>query len=142
MTRPSSRSAGLVAAANLSTTIGAGTHLGGGASRDVQFSSDEAAAYYVQNRLQGSLVQELGERWDVGVRAEKVRLDYADAASRTADRPPEHISTVTATMGFHFSNGLRVGIDVEGTRRNVTGDPFRYYRTRRIFTSISKPIGF
>jgi hypothetical protein len=134
---------GAVAFVDLSTRIGSATRIGAGGGRDVVFSSDAVSPYYVQNGAHVSLTQGLGDRWDISVLAERATLDYArDTATSLPLRSPERVSSVRGSLGYHFAGGLRVGIDVEVMRRAAEPDVHRSYNTRRIITSLSKPLGF
>jgi hypothetical protein len=133
---------GLVVDVGLSTRLGADTRIGFGGGRDVSFSADAVSPYYVQNSVRGSVVQGLGNRWDVGVGADRATLDYASAPIAGVTPEHERVSVLRGSLGYHFAGGLRIGIDVESVRRNSDSDANRSYHTRRILTSLSRPLGF
>jgi hypothetical protein len=134
---------GTAASVDLSTRIGSATRIGAGGGRDVVFSSDAVSPYYVQNGARVSLTQGLGDRWDIGVRAERATLDYArDKSTSLLLRDSERVSSVRGSLGYHFAGGLRVSVDVEEMHRTADPDAHRSYGTRRIITSLSKPLGF
>jgi len=134
---------GLVGLVDLTVPVGSGTRFGGRLGRDVQFSADEVLTYYVENRFGGSVIQAFGERWEAGVRAERIILDYASPSGEaevTGYR--EHLDLLGSSLAYRFAGGLRIGVDVEIWRRRDENIARRSYNTRRVFTSISRPLGF
>src|SRR5262249_44908497 len=90
----------MTAAASRSPTTGVGTRLGVPARRGVVFSAEEASPYYTQSSVGTSLTQALGERWDVGVRAERVWLDYVTPLGTASAPRSEHVDIVGGSFGI------------------------------------------
>lgn len=133
---------GLAWLMDLSTVIGNSTRVGVRGRRDVAFSSDVQSPYYVQSSIGGSIRQALGDGWDIGVRVDRVWLDYAHALIETAPAYAETVDVPGAFLGYRLPGGVRIGVEVESQRRraNTIGSE-RSYRTLRTYTVISKSIG-
>jgi hypothetical protein len=133
---------GLAWLMDLSTVMGNSTRVGVRGRRDVAFSSDVQAPYYVQSSIGGSLRQALGDGWEIGVRIDRVWLDYAHSLIETAPAYAETIDVPGALLGYRFPGGVRIGVEVESQQRRVnTPGSGRAYRTLRTYTVISKSIG-
>jgi hypothetical protein len=133
---------GMTGAASLSTTVGAGTRLGVQARRGVVFSAEAASPYYTQTSVGTSLTQALGERWEVGVRAERVWLDYVSPLGSVDAPHGEHVDVVGGSFGIRLPSGWRVSLQADAIRRRAGDDLARSYDTTRITTIISPKLPF
>jgi hypothetical protein len=128
---------GLTANVDASAVLGVSTRLAVRARRDVSFSVGEAAPYYTQTLGGASLVQALGERWDTGVRFDRVLLDYVQSLIALGDPYREYIDVFGGTVGFRFPGGFRISLEGELMRRRASVAPIRSYETLRFYTVIS-----
>jgi hypothetical protein len=128
---------GLTANVDANTVLGVSTRLAVRGRRDVTFSVGEAAPYYVQTLAGASLMQALGERWDTGIRFDRVLLDYVQPLIVTGDRYREYIDVFGGTVGFRFPGGFRISLEGELMRRSASIAPNRSYQTVRFYTVIS-----
>lgn len=133
---------GLVGNLAIGTTVGIGTRLAARARRDVVFSADPLAPYYAQISAGASITQAIGERWDIGVRGDRVWLNYVRAISETAPAYREYVDVWGASITFHLPAGWRIGVNAETMRRSASTDPLRDYTTNRIYTVISPTLRF
>jgi hypothetical protein len=134
---------GLAGRMDLSTLMTHSTRLGLRAGRDVAFSSDELTPYYVQSSIGGSLTQALGDGWQVGVRADRVWLDYVRSFAAPPGTPAyaEAVNVLGGLFGYRFRGGVRFSVEVESMRRRTNSGSARDYRTTRTYTVISKTLG-
>ena len=90
-----------------------------GATRDVQYSYDDAQPYYLQTGLHGSVAQQIFGPFDVVARAGWQNLAYRDrpdAQIDVRDRTDE-VHTYGAGAGFHMGKDLRLGFNVDHSSR-------------------------
>jgi hypothetical protein len=128
---------GLVANIDASTVLGVSTRLAVRGRRDVAFSVGEAAPYYTQSVAGASLMQALGEKWDTGVRFDRVLLDYVQSLIAPGDKYREYVDVFGGTVGFKFPGGFRISLEGELMRRSASTAPSRSYETLRFYTVIS-----
>lgn len=133
---------GLAGAIDLGTTIGLGTRLGVRARRDVVFSADPLSPYYAQVMAGASLTQAIGERLEVGVRADRVWLDYVRAITEVAPPYKERVDVLGGVFTVKLPGGWRVSVNLETLRRGANSDPLRAYTTQRIYTAIAPTLKF
>jgi hypothetical protein len=133
---------GVAGSLDLGTTIGLGTRLGLRARRDVVFSADVLSPYYAQISAGGSITQAVGERVEVGVRADRVWLDYVRAITETAPAYRERVDVLGGVFTVRLPRGWRVSVNVETMRRNANSDPLRDYTTQRIYTVLTPSLKF
>jgi hypothetical protein len=128
---------GLTANFDASAVLGVSTRLSARGRRSVAFSVGEASPYYTQTLAGASLLQALGEKWDTGVRFERVLLDYVQSLVAVGDPYREYVDTYGGTVGFKFPGGFRVSLEGELMRRSASIAPGRSYETLRFYTVIS-----
>lgn len=96
--------------------------------RDVQYSYDINQPYYLESGVDGSIAQQIFGPIDAVVRAGLTSLAYQDrtgAAVAVADRVDDN-HMYGGGIGYHFSNGLRVGFNVDYYRRTSDLEQRRY----------------
>jgi hypothetical protein len=120
-----------------STVLGISTRLAVRGRRDVTFSVGDQSPYYVQTLGGASLMQALGEKWDTGVRFDRVRLDYVQSLIAPNETYREYIDVFGGTVGFRFPGGFRISLEGELMRRRASTAPTRSYETLRFYTVIS-----
>ena len=119
---------GTTAAVDLTYTLLGTTRFGVTATRDVQYSYDINQPYYVLTGVTGNVAQQLFGPFDVVGRAGLQQLAYRDrvgAAVLIADRV-DHVRSYGGGIGYHASNGLRIGFNVDENRRISGLDSRRY----------------
>lgn len=110
---------GLIAAVNLSYTLLEATKFVGTVGRGVQYSYDVNQPYYVQTGFTVSIAQQIFGPFDLVGRVGRQSLDYRDrtgAALTTPDRS-DHVSTYGGGVGYYFGKSLRLGFNVDNTKR-------------------------
>src|SRR5439155_15987620 len=110
---------GPTASVNLSYAMLGTTRFVIGATRDVQYSYDDAQPYYLQTGLHGSVAQQIFGPFDVVARAGWQNLAYRDrpdAQIDVRDRTDE-VHTYGAGAGFHMGKDLRLGFNVDHSSR-------------------------
>lgn len=110
---------GATGAVNLAYRFLGNTRVGVGATRDVGFSYEINQPYYVQTGVSGSVARALFGPVDAIVRGGYATLAYRDRASTVAQGSGrvDEIQTVGGGIGFHLGKGLRLGANVDKTRR-------------------------
>jgi hypothetical protein len=129
---------GATAAMNLSYTLLGATRFSIGATRDVQYSYDINQPYYLQTGATGSIAQQLFGPLDVVVRGGAQNLAYrarVGTALLLADRL-DRVRTYGAGIGYHLGRDLRVGFNVDETRR-VSDVALRRYNNLTMGTSVT-----
>jgi hypothetical protein len=133
---------GLAWDVDLSTVLGQATRVGVRGKRDVSFSSDEQSPYYTQSSIGASLKQIIGDGWEIGLRGDRVWLDYTRSIIETSPAYSETVNVLGGSFGYRFPGGFRLAIEVESQRRRAsTNAPGRAYNTLRTYTVISKSVG-
>jgi hypothetical protein len=110
---------GSTASVSLSYVAAAFTQLGIQVNRDVEFSFDESAPYYVQTGIGGTVTQQIFGPVDLQGRASVQRLAYQareDAADALADRT-DRVRSFGTGIGYRVGPDLRVGFNVDRVRR-------------------------
>lgn len=133
---------GLTALADLSTVFGISTRVGLRGRRDVVFSADERSPYYVQSSVGASLTQAIGERWEVGVRYDRVLLDYVRSLDEPGSVYREYVNQPGVSLGLKLPGGWRVSVQAERLSRRASNDPSRAYDTTRIYTMFTPNLRF
>jgi hypothetical protein len=136
------RFGGVTGNVDLGTTVGLGTRFGVRGRRDVVFSADELSPYYAQISAGASITQAVGERVDVGVRADRVWLDYVRAITETAPAYRERVDVWGGVLTVRLPGGWRMSVNVETMRRSANSDPLRSYTTQRIYTAFAPTLKF
>jgi hypothetical protein len=105
---------GVVADVELKALVRDMTRITGRVARDVEYSFDRAASYYVSTGVHFEVQQALGSSWDVVGRAGRTALDYqgTDLRSRV-----DHVIVVGAGVGRRLGSEIRVGVDVDHAAR-------------------------
>jgi hypothetical protein len=130
---------GMVASVDLASTIRDMTVLAVSVSRDVAYSYDPIAPYYVINGVGASITQSIAERWRVTLQADRQRLNYEEVGfDRIAPSAPriDQLYTLGGGLQFRIRRNLGVGVVMETSRR-LSGMVRREYQGTRIFSSIT-----
>jgi hypothetical protein len=129
---------GVTAAVDLSYVLLNATKFGVQATRDVQYSYDVNQPYYVQSGIAGSIMQQLFGPLDVVGRAGIQQLEYRDRAGAIVDVRDriDDIHTYGAGVGYHVGPELRIGFNIDKTRR-LSAVPIRQYEGLVFGTSVT-----
>jgi hypothetical protein len=100
--------------------------------RDVQYSFDVNQPYYLQTGISGSIAQQIYGPLDVVARAGTQHLSYRDRAGATvavAGRTDD-VRTLGVGFGYHVGSELRIGFNVDQSRRDtdLVGRRYEGYR--------------
>ena len=148
------RFTGVVAAVELSSTIRSATRLSVLANRDVNYSYDPTAPYFLMTGGSVSVLRRLGQSWDLTAQIGRQNLDYERWAVREAitgvqdpqeppdpleppvvELPPryESIQTYGGGIGYRLGDNMRLGVTYDHNRRTSTRSR-RPYEGARILT--------
>ena len=125
---------GVVSAVSVSATIYGRNQVSGVFNRDVQYSYDTAAAYYLGTG--GSLTWTLLVVGPIDIRgtAGRTLMDYTVSGGLDGR---DTTTTYGGGIGYRFSNRARVGVNAEWSRRGSTISSDRSYRNNRIFAGLT-----
>jgi len=123
---------GFTAQGDLTYTLLGATRFQVQFKRDVEYSYQVDSPYYVQSGINGSIAQQIFGPVDAVVRGGFANLAYSDLAGTTVQyvNRVDHNYTYGGGLGYHFSNGLRVGFNVDYSER-ITPDPLMQYHGLR-----------
>jgi hypothetical protein len=105
---------GVIADVELTALVRDMTRLTGRVARDVEYSFDRAASYYVSTGVNIEVQQALGSAWDVIARAGRTALDYQSLGS---DSRVDHVVVAGGGLGRKVGTDIRVGVDVDRAAR-------------------------
>jgi hypothetical protein len=122
---------GSTALLNLSYVLGS-TKLSVGGSRDVQYSYDVDAPYFLQTGFTASLAQQIYGPVDVEGRLGRQRLAYRtrEGALVEVSNRIDHLRSYGAGLGYHFGRNIRLSFNVDDTRRESQLTNHRYHGLR------------
>jgi hypothetical protein len=129
---------GSIAAVDASYVALGVTKFGVQANRDVQFSFELVAPYYVQTGVTGSVTQQIFGPLDIVGRAGFYQLDYRGVTGTpglSADRT-DYIHLYGGGIGYHFGPTVRLGLNIDQQRRTSTIG-LRQYDDLRIGTAVT-----
>ncbi|MFB3855539.1 MAG: outer membrane beta-barrel protein [Vicinamibacterales bacterium] len=126
---------GFVGQLKLGYTLLGDTRFDAGFFRDIEYSFEISQPYYVRTGYEGSITRRIVGGWDVVARAGQQRLAYRDRGAASpafvpgAPRPDgrvDRVETYGGGVGYRFSSGTRVGLDVNQYRRRSDIDTRTY----------------
>lgn len=120
---------GLIAKGNLTYTLLGATRFQVEFGRDVQYSYSLDQPYYLQNSIDGSIAQQIFGPFDVIVRGGVAKLNYQDrsgAVVAVSNRVDTN-NTFGGGTGYHLSNGIRIGFNVDYYDRVTDVTQQRYH---------------
>jgi hypothetical protein len=123
---------GLVSSTTLSTTGFWRGRVDLLVNRDVDYSFEEASAYFVSSLLDLAYNQRIAGAWDFEVRGSRAWLDYS--AVDGAERDDTRI-IYGGGLGYNLQNQSRIGMTWEYSERQSPERPDRRYTRRRIYGS-------
>jgi hypothetical protein len=102
-------------------------------NRGLQYSFDDAEAYYVENTLRLSYTHRIFTDIDVQLNGSVSRFEYGYREGL----PPreDELSSVAGSLGYNLRNRTRVGLNYELARRRSPAFATRNYDRTRIFLS-------
>lgn len=102
-----------------------------GVRRDIEYSFEVTQPYYVATGADLTVTQMLGPSWDILGKAGRTRLNYRNLTTVTADAGRrDRMSSWGIGLGRHLASGVRVGFDLDYSRRLsvVDGRGFHGFR--------------
>jgi putative beta-barrel porin BBP2 len=129
---------GLTSQVNLAYTLLGATRFEFTANRGIQYSFDVDQPYYLQTGFTGSIAQQVFGPVDVVGRAGRQGLAYRDRAGAVIEAPNrlDHVVTYGGGVGYHLGKSLRLGFNVDHSRRtSVISD--RTYQGLRYGTALT-----
>jgi hypothetical protein len=104
-----------------------------GFNRGMEYSFDQAEAYYISTSYNAAYTHRLFGAVDAQVRGDYATYDYGNSAT-----VPEHTDWYGAaegSVGYNLRNRTRVALSYEYARRRSPALPLRNYDRRRVFLS-------
>jgi putative beta-barrel porin BBP2 len=119
---------GLVAVGDLSYTLLDSTRFQVQFRRDVQYSYDINQPYYLETGVNGSIAQQIFGPIDAIARAGTAKLAYRDrvGAAVAVSNRVDYNHTYGGGVGYHFSDGMRVGFNIDYYNRITDVTERRY----------------
>ena len=125
---------GLVSSVGIGATIYGRNDLQATANRDVQYSYEDATAYYVGTTLGVTWTTRVAGPFDVRGTANRGVMNYTDV-SALAGR--DVVRTLGGGIGFRFGQRARLGVNLDWSRRESDRSADRTYRNHRIFAGLT-----
>lgn len=130
---------GVVASVDMGYVLRGFTRFAVTAQRDLQYSFDQAQAYYVVTGVNGSLSQALGNSWGVTVSAGRQQLNYVSlvtSVTRVRGRK-EPLAQAGGGVFFRLSPLMQVGVNADYQRRRSIEVADRNYTGLRVGSFLS-----
>lgn len=129
---------GAIAAVDLSYTLLGTTRFSVRANRDVQYSYDVNQPYYLLTGFDFSIAQQLFGPVDIVGRVGLQALAYRDrvGADIALSNRTDHIQTYGGGIGYHMGKDLRLGFNVDKSRR-ISDIGLRTYDNLRFGMSVT-----
>jgi hypothetical protein len=124
---------GLVSLVNIGATIYTRHQVDARFSRDVQYSYDVAAAYYLTTGGTITWTYLLAGPIDVRGSAGRTLNDYTVAGALGH----EQLTTYGVGVGYRFSTRARLGVNAEWTRRESAKSADRAFRDHKLFAGLT-----
>jgi hypothetical protein len=116
---------GVVADVELSYLARDLTRITARVGRDIEYSFDRIAPYYLSTGMQVEVTQALGASWDVVGRVGRTTLAYQSIAQADASRV-DRVVLVGVGMGRKLGTNIRVGVDIDRAERESITASRRY----------------
>lgn len=124
------RFSGSSAQVDLSYVLHGATRFTVSVQRGLNYSAGGSATYYLQTGFGLAVNHQFTEHWDAQARLGRARLDYQEPPSTgPVTRAPlgdDVISGYGGGMGYRFSKGTRLGLNVEYSERESTREGASY----------------
>ena len=123
---------GLVFKGSLSHVIAERTKVGVSIARDVEYSFERLEPYYLTTGARLTVNHQLRDTIDLRAAAARDRLDYQGQPTLPAltTERRDHVELVSAGFGYLLRPNVRVGLDLEYSRRRSHRFDRQYDRTR------------
>ena len=123
---------------DLSYVLQGSTRIGVQVLRDVQYSYDVNQPYYLRTGINGSFAQQIYGPVDVVVRGGVQNLNYHTRIGAIAVPPDrdDRVKTYGFGFGYHAGRDLRIGVNVDHTRR-TSEVGYRLYEGLRFGTAVT-----
>jgi hypothetical protein len=110
---------GLVSAIGMTYHMRETTKIAFKVNRDVDYSFLPETPYFLDGTLSVGLTQVVGAAWDVGASVDRTTLRYRGLQNGSAVLPgTDHSWTYHSGVGYHLSDGTRIGFDLDYVRRD------------------------
>jgi hypothetical protein len=126
---------GFVTSVGVGSTIKGRTRLEVAAERDVNYSFEVEAPYYVLTGATLTVTPRLTERWDVVGRAGLQRLAYRSVENSTAGRT-DRVELIGIGAGYRLASGVRFGVNFDRQRRTSLAE-LRTFEGYSLGTSVT-----
>jgi hypothetical protein len=128
---------GLVARVDLAFTLLGRTRLGVGAQRDLSYSYRADQRDYLQTGVELSVVQRVGNVWDLGGSLGRFSLLYGlGGPGGTVNDPAEQVLYYSVDVGYNIDR-TRLGVQFARQTRASDFSVSRHYEATRVASSIS-----
>ena len=127
---------GFVASLTLGTTIRERHRIETVFARDVQYSYEEDAIYYVETGVQGTWTWQVAGPLDLRLNAGRSRLHYQ--ATALGDATDEDIAfTYGAGVSWRLREHLRAGVNADWRQRQSERGADREFENRRVYATVT-----
>jgi len=127
---------GFVATLTLSTTVRDKHHLETTFGRDVQYSYEEDALYYIETGVQGTWTWEVAGPIEARLTGGRARLHY-QSPSLTEATDDDIAFTYGAGVAWRLREHLKVGVNADWRERTSERGADRGFDNRRIFANVT-----
>ena len=104
-----------------------------GYNRSIEYSFDQAEAYYIENTIRAIYTHRLAGAVDLQAQAARSFFNYDARSSSTARQ--DQLETYNGNLGYNLKNRTRVAANYEYARRRSPAFAERNYIRRRIYLS-------
>ncbi len=125
---------GLVSTVSVAATIYGRHQLQALVNRDVQYSYDEATDYYIGSTVGITWTTAVVGPLDVRGTGTRSLMDYRGVA---ADAGRDTMMSYGGGIGYRFSTRVRIGINMDWSRRDSDRSAEHRYRNHRIFAGLT-----
>jgi hypothetical protein len=127
---------GFVAGLTLGTTIQEHHRLEATFNRDVQYSYEEDALYYIETGVQGTWTWQVAGPFDVRLSGSRSRLHYQSNAL-TAATDEDAVFSYGGGASYRVHATLRVGVNAEFRQRSSERGGDREFDNRKIYATVT-----
>ena len=103
--------------------------------RDVSYSYDQTAVYYLQNSVGGSWAYQIGRGFDSSLGATRNLMHYHQTA--TSGQADDTYTSYDVAFGYRVSPRLRASVNGTFSKRKSEVSPDRAYDSNRVFGTVT-----
>jgi len=127
---------GFVATVTLSTTFLEHHRFETTIARDVQYSYEEAALYYIETGVQGAWTWQVGGPIDLRLMGSRSRLQYQGDGVSASDNE-DATYTYGGSVSYRLRQNLRAGVNAEFRQRSSQRGADREFDNRKIYAFVT-----